>query len=138
MFSIQAGRSLTALSARTPDASGAAILRLFAITMMCVMLLSHGTAGVAAPHGAGSTIDDTQHAEDADADAVDPHDVDKSGTAGGGGEKDIAHDHALADQARNGGPIPARLKIRDVLDPPTHDSLLTPIQSTPLLEPPTA
>ena len=114
------------------------MLRLFAMMMMCVMLLSHGTAGVAAPHGAEPTIGHTHHAEDADADAVDPHDADKSGTAGEGSEKDIAHGHASADQVRNGGLLTARLKIRDVLDPPTHDSALTPIQSAPLLEPPTA
>ena len=114
------------------------MLRFFAMMMVCVMLLSHGTAGVAAPHGAEPTIDHTHHAEDADADAVDRHNADKSGAAGEGSEKDIAHCHASADQVRNGGLLPTRLKIRDVLDPPAHGSLLTPIQSAPLLEPPTA
>ena len=116
------------------------MLRFFAMMMVCVMLLSHGTASVAAPHGAESTIGHTHHAEDADAgaEAVDRHDADQSGAVGEGGETDIAHCHAWADQARNGGLLPARLKIRDVLDPPTHHSALTPIQSAPLLEPPTA
>ena len=116
------------------------MLRFFAMMMVCVMLLSHGTASIAAPHGAESTICHTHHAgdADADADAVDRHNADQSGSAGEGGETDIAHCHAWADQARNGGLLPARLKIRDVLDPPTHHSALTPIQSAPLLEPPTA
>ena len=116
------------------------MLRFFAMMMVCVMLLSHGTASIAAPHGAASTIGHTHHAEDADADAdaVDRHDADKSGTAGEGSEMDIAHSHASADQARICGLLPARLKIRDDLDPPTHHSPLTPIQSAPLLEPPTA
>ena len=116
------------------------MLRFFAMMMVCVMLLSHGTASIAAPHGAESTIGHTHHAgdADADADAVDRHNADQSGSAGEGGETDIAHCHAWADQARNGGLLPARLKIRDVLDPPTHHSALTPIQSAPLLEPPTA
>ena len=116
------------------------MLRFFAMMMVCVMLLSHGTASIAAPHGAESTIGHAHHAgdADADADAVDRHNADQSGAAGEGGETDIAHCHAWADQARNGGLLPARLKIRDVLDPPTHHSALTPIQSAPLLEPPTA
>ena len=116
------------------------MLRFFAMMMVCVMLLSHGTASIAAPHGAESTIGHTHHAgdADADADAVDRHNADQSGSAGEGGETDIAHCHAWADQARNGGLLPARLKIREVLDPPTHHSALTPIQSAPLLEPPTA
>ena len=118
------------------------MLRFFAMMMVCVMLLSHGTASVAAPHGVASTIGHIHHGEDADADAdsgaVDRHDADKSGAAGEGSEMDIAHGHSSADQVRNGGLLPARLKIRDVLDPPAHDSLLTPIQSAPLLEPPTA
>ena len=88
------------------------MLRFLAMMMVCVMLLSHGTAGVAAPHGAESTIGHTHHAEDADADPVDRHNADKSGTAGEGSEMDIAHSHASADQARNGGLLPARLKIR--------------------------
>ena len=116
------------------------MLRFFAMMMVFVMLLSHGTASIAAPHGAESMIGHTHHAEDADADedAVDRHDADQSGATGKGSEKDIAHSHASADQARNGVFLPTRLKIRDVLDPPAHDSLLTPIQSAPLLEPPTA
>ena len=116
------------------------MLRIFAIMMVFMMLLSHGTASIAAPHGAESMIGHAHHAGDADAgaEAVDRHDADQSGAVGEGGETDIAHCHAWADQARNGGLLPARLKIRDVLDPPTHHSALTPIQSAPLLEPPTA
>ena len=116
------------------------MLRFFAMMMVCVMLLSHGTASVAAPHGGESTIGHTHHAgdADADADAVDRHDADQSGAAGEGSETDIAHCHAWADQARNSGLLPARLEIREVRDPPTRHSALTPIQSAPLLEPPTA
>ena len=138
MFSIPIGRPSSALCARTPDASGTAMPRFFAVMMICVMLLSHGTASIAAPHGAGSTIEHTHHAEHAVADVVDRHDADESGAADKGSEKDIAHSHASADQARNGVLLPTRLKIRDVLDSPTHHSPLTPIQSAPLLEPPTA
>ena len=114
------------------------MLRFFAMMMVCVMLLSHGTAGIAAPHGVASTIEHTHHAEHAVADVVDRHDADKSGTADEGSEMDIAHCHASADQVRNGGLLTARLKICDVRDPPARHSALNPIQSAPLLEPPTA
>jgi hypothetical protein len=118
------------------------MLRSFALMMMCVMLLSHGTASVAAPHGAGSAIGHTHHAEAADADAADRHDTEQSGTPGEGGDQDIdqdvAHGHPAADEAHKGGLLPPRLAMRDVRDPPGNDSPLTPVQSAPLLEPPTA
>ncbi len=114
--------------------------RFFALMMMCVMLLSHGTASVAAPHGSGSGIGHIHHAEAGD--AADRHDADQSGTASEGSDQDIdqdiAHGHPSADEAHKGGLLPTRLEMRDVRDPPTHDSPLTPIQSAPLLEPPTA
>ncbi len=118
------------------------MLRFFALMMMCVMLLSHGTASVAAPHGAESAIGHTHHAEAEDADAADQHVADQSGTTGEDSDQDIdldvAHGHPAADKAHTGGLLPARLATRDVRDTPAHDSPLTPIQSAPLLEPPTA
>jgi len=116
------------------------MLRFLALMMMCVMLLSHGTASVAAPHGAESAIGHTHHDEAAD--TVDRHDADSSNTLGADGDQDIdqdvAHGHPAADEAHKGGLLPTRLAMRDVRDPPAHDSPLTPIQSAPLLEPPTA
>ncbi|MCY7397326.1 MAG: hypothetical protein LH466_00610 [Sphingomonas bacterium] len=118
------------------------MLRFFALMMMCVMLLSHGTASVAAPHGAEPATGHTHHAEAADADAADRHDADQSGTAGDSSDQDIdldvAHGHPAADKAHTGGLLPARLAMLDVRDPPGNDLPLTPVQSAPLLEPPTA
>jgi len=116
------------------------MLRLLGLMMMCVMLLSHGTAGVAAPHGAESAVGHTHHAEAeaADADAADWHNADPSGELGEDGDLDVAHGHPAADKAHTGGSLPLRLAMRDVRDPPGNDSPLTPVQSDPLLEPPLA
>jgi len=118
------------------------MLRFFALMMMCVMLLSHGTASVAAPHGADSAIGHIHHDDAEASDAADRHDADPSSTLGEGSDQDIdqdvAHGHPAADQAHKGGLLPPRLAMRDILDPPGNDSPLTPIQSAPLLEPPTA
>ena len=110
--------------------------------MMCVMLLSHGTASVAAPHGVDSGIGHFHHDVAEDSNAADRHDADPSTTQGESSDQDIdqdvAHGHPAADQAHRGGLLPPRLALRDVLDSPGDQSPLTPIQSAPLLEPPTA
>lgn len=133
---------MIALCALIPAASGPAMVRFLALLMVCVMLLSHGTASVALPHGAGPAIGHTHHADAAQADAGDRHGSDQSGMAGEDSDQDIdldvAHGHPAADKAHTGGLLPARPVMRDVRDTPAHDSPLTPIQSAPLLEPPTA
>lgn len=118
------------------------MVRFLSLLMVCVMLLSHGTASVAAPHGAEPAIGHTHHAGAGDAVAADRYDADQSGAAGEGSGQDIdqdfAHGHPSEYQAHKDHLLPARLAMRDVRDPPAPAAPLTPVRSAPLLEPPTA
>jgi hypothetical protein len=122
------------------------MLRLFALLMICVLTLSHGTMGAATPHAPGSAID---HAHDhvvETASAEDHHEVqadvaqgDETGnTDESAMDADVAHVHPAADEVRLADAIGPRLVLRDVRDPPVPDALLAPVKTAPLLEPPAA
>lgn len=137
---------MTRLCGRTANASGGAMLRALALLMICVLMLSHGTMSLAAPHGPDSAIGHTHDHAVETASADDHHegqpDTELGDEVGDTDEStmdaDVAHVHPAADEVRLTDPFGPRLASRDVRDPPVPDDPLAPVKSAPLLEPPLA
>lgn len=131
------------LLSRRCNASATQMLRFLTALLIAVLLSSHGTMGIAAPHADRSVHLHVMH---------DSHDIEENASdtehrtevsevtsdAGGPTEPDAAHAHPPADQIPPAGMIVASRLFGDM----SHAGLVvTPLRSadqSPLLEPPSA
>lgn len=129
-------------SVRNVSASG--MMRLFALLMICVLTMSHGTPGMAAPHVAQSVHSHSHgHHHDAgpgqgaaahDADESRASDQDESRAI----DQDIAHVHSAADMVPGLGDMPAHLVARAIHMRPPPPGPFGSTEPAPLLKPPSA
>ncbi len=131
------------LLSRRCNASATQMLRSLTALLIAVLLSSHGTMGMAAPHADRSVHTHVMHdshdveKQTSDADhGTEVSDVDSN--TGGSTESDAAHAHPAADQIPPAGMILASCLFGDM----SHAGLVvTPLRSadqSPLLEPPSA
>lgn len=116
------------------------MMRLFALVMICVLTMSHGTMGMAAPHAAKvvhSPGHSYQHDGVASADgAAEPADGDTDESPPV--DQDIAHVHSAGDMLPALGDIPAQHFACLVHMGPPSSGPLGSTDPAPLLEPPSA
>ena len=132
------------LSGRAWNASGSAMLRLFALIMICVLGVSHGAASVAAPHAAVG-VHSHEHEDDhpSAGESVDAQHVDESADNDGNDsfpddQNDVAHVHPVADMVPMFAGVPAQRLAKSGHLRPRPPGALVSTEPSPLLEPPSA
>lgn len=123
--------------------------RLIALLMLCVLTLSHGSAGASVPHADhgihthaqghdhGSTIDDR---DEHDMDALANGTIDEASDTGRDApvERDVAHVHPAADMVPQIAPVSSPTFVDLGHARPPSAGPLVSTDPAPLLEPPSA
>lgn len=115
--------------------------RLIALLMLCVLTLSHGSAGASVPHadhGVHTHAPGHDHGS-----AIDDHDVDTMDEASDTGrdapiERDVAHVHPAADMVPQIAPVSSPTFVNLGHARPPSAGPLVSTDPAPLLEPPSA
>ncbi len=119
-------------------AIGLAVVRLFSLLMICVLALSHGTAGMAVPHEHELELHGSGH-EDSAMDVLDVSgdpaalDRDQSGFPVDG---EVSHSHVSADAPFRTASIDANRFTKAAHPRPLPSRQLDSANPSPLLEPP--
>lgn len=120
-------------------AIGIAVVRLFSLLMICVLALSHGTAGLAVPHEHGLELHGSDHQAGVP-DATDAQDSDSSALgrdkSGFPVEGELSHNHVSADAPFRSVTIEANRLTKVAHPRPLPARQLDSANPSPLLEPP--
>lgn len=130
------------MSRSATDGSDWRVPKLLALLMICVLMLSHGTASASMPHVGAVYADSHGHDhESPTAHQVDDHRVPVTQDGDGDervGELDIVHVHQQVDIAPLTGMTQRVVRIRALPGLPQRVARLASRRSPPLLQPPSA
>lgn len=137
------------LLSRRENVSAFSMLRLLTALLVCVLVFSHGTMGIAAPHGdvAGhSHVGEHPHDAQLEADDGDHHSdlvdidadtADSRSQSNDSKSAEVAHAHATADQVPETAALPGQ-PLGGMRPTGLVVSPLASAPQAPLLEPPSA